>query len=196
MIEKGLGASDDPVQHLAVFTEAVARLGERVRRIVEWYTVYEDFHVQYKHGLKLAMRPYGNPTPEAIEKRRTDVSGALIAFTAEPISQMLKGPAQQQAMIFPNLVPEAQSHLNALVEAREMLRYKMSGPEVNLDDVVEVSGTVAQLLTIAAANRTSVSDGLDEHGSYKFKLPGERRYEIVNVVLQLSSAPTLSEFSS
>ena len=63
--------------------------------------------VQYKHGLKLAMRPFGTPTTEAIDERRGNLSGALMAFTAEPIEQMVQGPKQQQLMAFPNVLPEA-----------------------------------------------------------------------------------------
>jgi hypothetical protein len=106
---------------------------------------------------------------------------------------MLKGPNPQQGMIFPNLVPGAQAHLSALVEERAVLRYKMSGPPVDLNEVAEVSGTVVQLLRIAAANRVAIGEGLDE-GTCSFELPGDKRYETVTVVLALDSALTLRDF--
>lgn len=193
VVEEGLTLADDAARSMAMFEEAVVRLGQRVRRVVDWYEIYEDFHLQYKHGLKLAMRPYGDPTPEAIAERRSDIGAPLLAFTSEPISKMLRGPNPQQGMIFPNLVPEAQAHLSALVEERAVLRYKMSGPPVDLNEVAEVSGTVVQLLRIAAANRLAVGEGLDE-GTYSFELPGDQRYETVTVVLALDSAPTLRDF--
>lgn len=194
LVEEGLTLADDPSASVAMFEEAVARLGQRVRRVVDWYETYEDFHLQYKHGLKLAMRPYGNPTPEAIAERRDDVAGTpLFAFTAEPISKMLKGPSQQHGVIFPNLVPEARAHLTALVEERAVLRYKMSGPPVDLNEVAEISGTVVQLLRIAAANRLAVGQDLNE-GTYSFELPGDKRYETVTVVLALDRPPVLGDF--
>jgi len=194
LVEQGLKDAEDPSEAVAVQAAALVRLVDRLRRVASWYRTYEDFHVQYKHGLKLAMRPYGNPTPEAVAERREHVRGAVLAFTSEPISKMISGPQQQQAMIFPNLIPEARAHLNALVADRAMLRYKMSGPEVDLDEVAEVSGTVAQLLRIAATNRIAIADGLDEHGIYMFDLPGGKRYEIVKVALELDAAPTLEDF--
>jgi len=196
LVEGGLTGSEDLSGHLAVFNDAVARLAQRVRRVAEWYATYEDFHVQYKHGLKLAMRPYGDPTLEAIDERRANVSAALMAFTNEPISAMLRGSSQQQGMIFPNLIPEAQAHLAALVEERAVLRYKMSGPPVDLNEVVEISGTVVQLLRIAAANRLAVASGLGEGSIYSFELPGDRRYEVVTVALELDTAPVLDDFRS
>ncbi len=190
-VSRGLQGSDDPAAHGAVIDAGLTRLSERVRAIADWYATYEDFHVQYKHGLKLAMRPYGNPTPEAIAERRSNVRGGLLAFTSEPVTQLLKAPQQQQGMIFPNLIPEARAHLKALVERRAILRYKQSGPEVDLDEVAIISGTVAQLLRIAAVNRLAISTGLDEHGLYHFDLPGTERYELVSVALGLQSAPSL-----
>jgi hypothetical protein len=132
----------------------VKRLAVRVRAIVDWYSIYEDFHVQYKHGLKLAARPYGDPTQETIEERRRNVKGPLLAFTTDPIEKMITGPQQQQGLIFPNLIPEAREHLSELVADRAMLRYKMSGPEVDLDEVVATSRRVLKLLRVAATNRT------------------------------------------
>jgi hypothetical protein len=194
LVADGLAGSEDPTGGLVVFNHAVARLVERVRLVAEWYAIYEDFHIQYKHGLKLAMRPYGDPTPEAIDERRATVDGALLAFTSEPISAMVKGPAQQQGMIFPNLIPEVRAHLASLVEDRAVLRYKMSGPPVDLDEVVEISGTVVQLLRIAAANRLAIANGLREGAIYCVDLPGEQRYETVTVALELGTAPTLDDF--
>jgi hypothetical protein len=194
IVEQGLKRSADPAGSLSLHLAALARLVERVRLVSNWYTTYEDFHVQYKHGLKLAMRPYGNPTQDAIQKRRSNVTGALLAFTSEPVSNMLKGPQHQQAMIFPNLIPEARAHLNALVADRALLRYKMSGPEVDLNEVAAVSGTVTQLLSIAAANRLAVAAAVDHHDIYKFELPGEKQYETVTVVLELATAPTLDDY--
>lgn len=193
-VREGLEKAKDPDASFAAFEDGVRRLGECVRQIVEWYSIYEDFHVQYKHGLKLAMRPYGNPTAEAIEERRGDVSGALLAFTTEPIAKMIAGPQQQQGMIFPNLIPEAREHLTELVNERAILRYKMSGPPVDLDDVVEISSGVVQLQRIAATNRLTITDGLDEHSQYRIDLPGEKGDETVSVVLELAAAPTLRDF--
>ncbi|MBS1675807.1 MAG: hypothetical protein JST08_00330 [Actinobacteria bacterium] len=193
-VRKGLEQAEDPEASFSAFEGGVRRLSERLRRIIDWYAIYEDFHVQYKHGLKLAMRPYGNPTAEAIEEHRADVSGALFAFTTEPIARMRAGPEQQQGMIFPNLIPEAREHLNALVAERAILRYKMSGPPVDLDDVVGVSRNVFELLRIAATNRLAVSDGLDENGQYRFDLPGESSGKFLSVLLELETAPSLGDF--
>jgi hypothetical protein len=194
-VKEGLERAVDPAESFNAYEEALHRLGEQVRAVAEWYSIYEDFHVQYKHGLKLAMRPFGEPTAEAIEERRANVSDTLFAFTTERIEQMMAGPAQQQQMFFPSLIPEAQEHLSALVADRAILRYKMSGPAVDLDDVVEISRRVLVALRIAATNRLALTDGLDADSQYCFDLPGPSGKQMLTVRLELAAAPTLVDFA-
>jgi hypothetical protein len=59
----------------------------------------------------------------------------------------------------------------------------MSGPPVDLDDVVEVSRRVLVLQRIAATNRLTITDGLDEDGQYCFELPGATGKETLSVLL-------------
>jgi hypothetical protein len=194
MVKEGLERAVEPAESFDAYEEALRRLGEQVRSVSEWYSIYEDFHVQYKHGLKLAMKPFGEPTAEAIEERRANVSDTLFAFTTERIEQMMAGPAQQQQMFFPSLIPEAREHLNALVADRAILRYKMSGPAVDLDDVVEISRRVLVALRIGATNRLALTDGLDEDSQYRFALPGPSGKQTLTIKLELAAAPTLAEF--
>jgi hypothetical protein len=193
-VRDGLAKAEDPAASFAVFESAVEKLAGRVRAIVDWYTIYEDFHVQYKHGLKLAARPYGDPSEETIKERRQSVKGPLLAFTTDPIAKMVAGPQQQQGVIFPNLIPEAREHLTALVNDRAILRYKMSGPEVDLDEVVATSRGVLKLLKVAATNRIAMSDGLDEHSQIRFDLPGDSQEETISILLELDAAPKLDDF--
>jgi hypothetical protein len=193
-VKRGLTGAEDPDASFAAFEAGVGRLGDRVRAIAEWYSIYEDFHIQYKHGLKLAARPSGDPNPETIEERRQDVKGPLLAFTTEPIAKLVAGPTQQVGMIFPNLIPEAREHLQELVADQAVLRYKMSGPEVDLDEIVETSRGVLKLLRVAATNRIAISDGLDEDGQYRFDLPGETHDETISVLIDLDAALKLDDF--
>ncbi len=193
-VKVGLTKAEHPDASFAVFQAGVKRLAERVRAIVDWYSIYEDFHVQYKHGLKLAARPYGDPTQETIEERRRDVKGPLLAFTTDPIEMMVTGPQQQRGLIFLNLIPEAREHLSELVADRAMLRYKMSGPEVDLDEVVATSRRVFKLLRVAATNRIAISDGLDEDSQIRFDLPGNTHDETLSILLELDTAPKLDDF--
>ncbi len=196
VVKAGLAEAEAPDTVVAAVEEAVERLIVQVRNIAQWYVIYESFHIDYKHGLQLAMRPFGNPTDEAIAQRQQSVESTLVAFTSEPISAMLKRPAQQHGMTFPNLIEEARPYLNELVSERALLRYQMSGPPVDMDEIVALSANVTQLLQVAAANRLAVGDGLDEHGHYRFRLPGIEPFELVDVVLALPEPPSLADFGT
>jgi hypothetical protein len=45
-------------------------------------------------------------------------------------------------------------------------------------------------------NRLAVASGLGEGSIYSFELPGDRRYEVVTVALELDTAPVLDDFRS
>jgi hypothetical protein len=194
VIEDGLSKAEDPEKAVAAVEEAVKRLLDLVRKVTDWYLTYEFFHLQYKHGFKLPLRPFsGTLPPETIDKRKQDVSAPLIAFTNENLAQMLARPPGQQALMM-LLTPETQPHINELIADRALLRYQMSGPEVNLDDVVEISRSVYRLLFLIQRNRLSVSNGPDEDGQQVFYLPGAAANETVEARLEPSTPVLLKDF--
>ncbi len=193
LIEEGMHKAENPHESVAVARDAIARLGELVRSVVDFYETYEFFHLQYKHGLKVLFRPFGIPTAEAIADRKGDVKAPLFAATNESIKQMLKRPKDQQAMML-HLTPLSQAHLNELLETRDLLRPQMAGPEVDLDDVVSHSWTVSRLLRIAQANRLALG-ALDADGQQTFQLPGEGITETVEVRIEPSRVVELPDVS-
>jgi hypothetical protein len=192
-----LKKADNAPAATATVEAAVERLTSLTRSVVEWYLKYQFFHVQYKHGLKVPLRPFGTGAlpPSTVEQRKEDVKAPLIAYTNEPLAAFLKRPPDQHAIMIPNATPTVAPHLNQLMQDRALLRYQMSGPDVDLDDVVEVSRTVLRLLRIAIANRVSVSDGLDNDSQQSFQLPGENDNETVTVTLELAEPVTLTDFA-
>ncbi len=196
-VKEGMSKADDPQAVIAEVEEGVERLVALTRKVVEWYLTYEFFHVQYKHGLKLPFRPFGGgPLPaETITERQENVTGHLLAFTNENLAAMLARPPGQQGIMVPNAGGATTAHLAQLIEERALLRYQMSGPPVDLDEVVSISRTVTRLLRIAAANRLRVSEGLDNDSQQTFSLPGERDIDTVEVTLELAEPVTLVDFA-
>lgn len=184
----------DPTAAVDAAADGIAHLGELVREVASFYVTYEFFHVQYKHGLKLALRPFGEPTAEAIADRKKDVKAPLFALSNEPIEAMLQRPKEQQAPMF-LLDPDAQANLVELVKDRNLLRLQLAGPEVDLDRLVDLSWTVSRLLQIAANNRLALGS-LDEDGQQTFHLPGRGdRRAMINVRIEPDEPITLSDVS-
>lgn len=192
----GMAKAEDSAAAIAAVETGVDRLVALIRGVVDWYLRYQFFHVQYKHGLKVPLRPVGSgPLPAAtVEQRKENVKAPLIAYTNEPLAAFLKRPPGQQAIIIPSATPTIAPHLNELMRDRALLRYQMSGPEVDLDDVVEISFTVLRLLRIARANRLSVSHGLNNDSQQVFQLPGESDNETVRATLDLATPAKLEDF--
>jgi hypothetical protein len=194
-IQEGLQDAEDGRAAIDAAEAGVARLGQLVRQVVDFYLTYEFFHVQYKHGLKLPLRPFSDSLPaETIADRQRNVSAPLIALTNESLSNMLQRPPSQRAIMLPDPGPDARPHLSELVTDRELFRFQMSGLPVDLDDVLKVSWTVVRLLRLAASNRQAVGT-LDEDGFQTFQLPGASELETMTVTLKLAERLRLEDFS-
>lgn len=191
MIEAGMGKAANPEAAVEAAHAGVKQLVQLVGEVVEFYETYEFFHVHYKHGLKLALRPFGVPTEEAIAERKQSVTAPVFALSNETIEEMLKRPQAQQGMML-QLDPLAQRHVAELVQGRNLLRLQMAGPNVDLDRVVEVSWTVSRLLRIAAANRIALGE-LDDDGQQSFSLPGPGRTETVEARIEPTRAVALTD---
>jgi hypothetical protein len=140
------------------------------------------------------MRPFSNTLPqETVNKRKENVAAPLIAFTNENLAAMLARPPGQQAIMM-LVTPEAQRHLTELIVERALLRYQMSGPEVDLNDVVDLSRTVFRLLSIVEKNRLTVGAGPDASGQQIFYLPGESPNETVEARIEPSKPVVLADF--
>jgi hypothetical protein len=194
-VAEGMQKAEDSVTAIGVVEAGVERLVSLTRRVVDWYLRFQFFHAQYKHGLKIPLRPFSSgPLPSTtVDQRKNDVKAPLIAYTNEPLSAFLKRPPDQRAIMIHN-TPTIAPHLNKLIEDRALLRYQMSGPEVDLDEVVGISQTVLRLLMIAMLNRLSISDGLDNQPQQSFALPGENDDETVTATLELPEAVKLEDF--
>jgi hypothetical protein len=183
-IEAGMVKATDPPAALESARAGIARLGELVREVVDFYKTYEFFHVQYKHGLKILFRPFGGALPtETIAERKKDVSAPLFALSNDALSNMIQRPPGQQGLIIQS-GPEAQPHLAELIANRDLLRIQMAGPPVDLDEVVAHSRAVSRLLRLAATNRLSLGH-LDQNGQQAFELPGGVDWENLRVVIGL-----------
>lgn len=191
VIKAGMARATNPEAAVDAARDGRARLVELVREVVEFYETYEFFHVQYKHGLKLALNPFGRPTADAIAERKKNVSAPVFALSNEDIGKMLKRPQSQQAMML-QLDTESQAHISELVKNRDFLRLQMAGPEVELDQVVKLSWTVSRLLRLAAGNRIALGE-LDEDGQQSFSLPGPGETATIEVRIEPKRAVELKD---
>lgn len=190
-VRAGLADAADPESSTAAVEAGRARLGEMVRETAASYRAYENFHVHYKHGLKLPLSPFGVPTQEAIEERKSNLKAPLFSYTTEPISAMLRRPRPEQVMML-QLGRNQQANMSKLVEERNVLRLRLAH-DVDLDEVVRRSYTVLRLLRLAQTNRLAL--GKVEDGNQSLSLPGEGKWEQVDVLVKLDRMLSLNDFT-
>lgn len=187
-VTAGLQEAPDPKAAAAAVEAGRARLADMVRRVAAFYVAHEDFHVQYKHGLKLPLRPFGDPTREVIEERKIGVRQSLFTYTTDPIAAMVR--RQEQSMMFV-LGEVQQAHLSELVQERNVLRLRLLH-EVDLNEIVDLSHTVMRLLQVAQTNRLALGKREDENQT--FTVPGQARWEQVDVAIRLDKRLGLDTF--
>lgn len=190
-VRAGLTAAADPEPSIEAAEAGRARLAETVRETAVFYRAYEEFHVQYKHGLKLPLSPFGVPTKEAIEERKTNLKAPLFSYTNEPISAILRRPRPEQLMML-QLGANQQANMSQLIEEGNLLRLRPAH-DVDLDDVVRRSYTVLRLLQLAEKNRLALGEVKD--GNQSFSLPGEGKWEQLDVLVKLDRVLSLKDFT-
>lgn len=191
-IKAGLAKADDPTKSVQMAEEGRSLLARLVRETAAFYRSHEHLHVEYKHGLKIPMRPFGAPTTEAIEELKTNVSTSVFTYTNESIQEMLTRPPTERLMMMP-LGPTQQANVSSLVEERNLLRLRML-TNVDIDDLVERSYTVLQLLRIAESNRLDL--GQVEDGNQRCHLPGSERWQRITILYETPSPLTLHDFQN
>lgn len=189
-LQGGLTAAEEPAASLAVAVQGMHRLVDRVQQVVQWYETYEPFHLQYKHGLKIPLSPFGRVTDETAAERQAGSSAPLFAFSNESPVELARRPIAQQVAMIP-IDPAHAAHLGELAQARNLLHYRLAGPEVDLRGLVDMSFLVMQLLRYAINNRLTLMAGPDDDGAQCFYLPGPAAAATVEVLLQPSVALTL-----
>jgi hypothetical protein len=189
-IRAGLADAEDPAGSLAVAEAATGRLADLVRAAASTLIRFEHVHTQYRHGMKLAARPFGEPTAEAIAERRASTGAPVITWTNEGPQEM--AGRQAQAMAF-HASPSARAHLSALFEQRALLHLRMEA-DVNFDDLVGQSWAVVRLQRILRHNRITLADGPDSEGCQTFALPGAGDAEQVDLTLALDPPARVEDF--
>jgi hypothetical protein len=188
LVAEGLRDAADPEGSVTAIEAGRSRLAETLRNVARFYERFKDFHVQYKHGLKLPLRPFGEPTEAAIEERKAGMTSPLFMWSTEPVAAAVG--RQEQAMMFV-LGPHQQAHLRTLVEQRNVMRLQLAH-EVDLDELADMAHAVMRLLQFAATNRSALGEVVD--GDQHFVLPGEARWEQLHVYVRLERALSLEDF--
>lgn len=134
---------DEPWENIEVFdkyVEAVQLIREYMDALIEHHKTYYFHYCQYKHGMAVALRPFGNST------HGDDIlEGVVMTFDNVKFTKRIH--ATLPAMMIPDFHPDIAKHITALHEEDNLLRAEMKVVKFNLfTDIVEKAYTLLSVL--------------------------------------------------
>jgi hypothetical protein len=130
------------------------------RNAAATYGRYEFFYRQYKHGLTVALHPYGAVTmPESrIEKLKTTLSGTLACYDNESIANAMK-EGRIHGVVTMTLLHNTTPFLAELQAERNLLRLQpFERGEVSIDTLIEAGIDIAALIMSLVDNRVYLAN--------------------------------------
>jgi hypothetical protein len=132
---------------------------------------YAFLYNQYKHGLTVALRPFGgNPIPPGIiAGRKASLTGVLASYeTRKPTDADLR---REQVISF-MLHPETQPFLTELHASDNLLRFSGDNRETHIDSLIEDAQRLTKLVNVIVLNRVDlIAPQADAAIGNTFRLP-------------------------
>ncbi len=108
------------------FTKGIESLRQLIIELKTFFVDYEFFYIQYKHGLTLPMRPFGNSyTAEQVQKEKDgEMKPYVTAFDNFNLAAAAKKGnfTSQQPVMMPAFTENVRFHISALSEENNYLR--------------------------------------------------------------------------
>lgn len=161
------------------FMKSVEYLKETVDRIIKFYRDYEFFYIQYKHGLTIPIKPFGNNfSPEQIQKEKDGLlEPFIVAFDNFNLHANVKRNtfSIEHGVMMPGFTDNVKNYISALQDEDNYLRFVFPPDrDIKIDLFVEVARLVKQCILIFRYNYWHKLT--DEKNAISFQLP----FDIVN----------------
>lgn len=139
------------------YEKGIDCLSTLVKELIDFYIKYEFFYIQYKHGLTLAMKPFGQKfTPGQVAEEK---SGERKPFLAAFDNFNIKAGATKkrfstdQGLMMPGFTENVQKIIPQLHDEDNYLRFIFTPDiELEINDLVEIARKVKFCITIFITN--------------------------------------------
>lgn len=147
-----------------IYKEAILNLQQNITKIVEFYKKYESFYLQYKHGLTVALNPFGSEQPSLLDINE----GYLMIYDKVEISKIMASKKQKMILI-PHLTQEVAKSVSQLNQEENLLRAEIS--TICIEELLELSKNICELLQILHTNLINICDNTEKQDFHNFCLP-------------------------
>lgn len=188
----------EKVESLEQYSSGTSKIIQYVRETVATFRQYEFFYNQYKHGLTVALKPFGSfkLPPETILQRQVELTGDLVCYDNDTIEAVFNRTSASPTLMFPDLGPNIMPFISQLMAERNCLRWHPS--KANINDLIEAARKVAVLISCLIHNRCDFIQPCNPNCN-TFSLPSEKTgYPLSTFhfsIAPISQALTLGEYS-
>jgi hypothetical protein len=145
----------------AQFDLAFRLLADSVGELKSFYIKYEFFYNQYKHGLCVVSRAYGNYSGEQIERNRGDwQTRHLLVFDNLSVSKLDKDDVRvNKKIMMPYLTPEIKGNLQALLQDDNLIRFVSQDERVTINELMAVVAKASMAVSVFMHNIVNTLKG-------------------------------------
>jgi len=138
--------------NLEIYDQGVKNILDYTKVIVESFNKYRFFYNQYKHGLTVALRPFGGKLNKSeLIRRKSSLDGLPVCYDNETIEKSFSN-GKSRAFVIPNLTPDIQPGITQLQEEQNLLRYHYEDI-VDINDLINIGKKVHLLIRTLIKNR-------------------------------------------
>lgn len=159
------------------YKESLLRMQQWLQELIAFHKKYYLDYCQYKHGMSVAMRPFGRQRTICEEKQDSH-EGVLMTFDSYRIEKRYKA-SETLPQIALYLDPDISPYASRLHAEGNLLRYSLH--VVNIDEVVSITEKAFTLLNIVWVNllKRCERTNEDEINEWAFPTDNYKEYIII-----------------
>lgn len=154
-------------EHQEVFKyykESVLLIQDYLCKLIQFHKKYYLDYCQYKHGMAVALRPYGVPQQEV---HSNPLEGVLMTFDNYHIEKRMHNGNMPQMALY--LTSDVQPYVTELHEEENLLHYSMH--YIRMEDVNEIVEMAYTLEAVVRENLIRRSEVTDEDTIHEWVFP-------------------------
>jgi len=170
--------TEKEIDILKVTDEGIIRLADAMVEIIEFYKKYQYFYNQYKHGLSIALRPYTDYTEDIVnaDKLNAPHQSPIVALDSLNFKDAPKNQYGYTGyLLMPCFSETIRPHINFLQSENNLLRFVMSPPDLNIENVLVIAKKTKRAIQLLISNFLQV---INDENPLKLRLPAPEDEEV------------------
>ena len=164
-----------------LYKSAIERLFNLVSEFKEFHKQYQFFYTQYKHGLTIALRPYGLYNNEQIEKsKKGEFDPYLAAFDNLGAEKLKDKQERFNNMLFmPCFTESVRENITELMREDNLIRYVFPPTDTDFEKIKDVAFRVRDCINVIGNNIMEKAGNSDDPDRLKVQLPDKEVNKVV-----------------